>query len=432
MCILCGHVACSGGTVLDSATDQFNLIAVNTNQGGTANFKWGNDVRGQESDEITWSLNLAGLSMVAGSNLAEFTEAVSDAFGTWAAIAGLNFRFVDAPGGGADIDIDVAPLAGSTIGVANTFFNPDDANNNGLVEIARSDISMDQSETWTPNGNNGGFTFFQVMLHEIGHSLGLDHFNTSDSIMNATANSGSRTLGDDDIAGIQDLYGERRWSNDGEDVDFEFISIGQTAFARGGNDTLSGTALSDSFYGGAGNDELRGQGGNDLLVDTRGDNDIFGGNNNDTIIGGGGTLDAEGEAGNDIIVGGIGNDVLDGGAGNDTILGDPGGSLISGDDRLIAGAGNDWLEGGGGADVFVFSQADGDNRIGEIGLSGGSRSITGGDFEVGVDMIDLVGFNVGQGTLAMVGNDTVFTYNLNGVDFTITIEDATLTASDFM
>ncbi len=86
MCILCGCATCSGEAALDSATDQFNLSSVETNNNGRANYKWGNDVRGQESDEVTWSLNLAGLSIVAGSNISEFTTAVFDAFETWSQI----------------------------------------------------------------------------------------------------------------------------------------------------------------------------------------------------------------------------------------------------------------------------------------------------------------------------------------------------------
>jgi Ca2+-binding RTX toxin-like protein len=417
MCVLCGCVGCGADDYLESDTDAFSLISVGTSQGGNANFKWNNDVRGQASGEITWSMNLAGLSIVAGSQIEDFRQATRDAFDTWAAVAGLTFRFTGTSTG-SDIDIDVAPLSGSTIGVANTFYNPNDANGNGLVEIDESNVSMDANETWIANGSSGAFTFFQVMLHEIGHALGLDHFNVSDSIMNATANRGSRTLGDDDIAGIQNLYGAKQWSNASEDANFQFVGVGQTALAKGGNDQLNGTQQRDVFYGGAGNDTLHGQGGNDHLVDTRGSNDIFGGSGNDTIIGGGGQIDAEGNSGRDTLIGGIGNDTLDGGSGNDVLRGDPSGSFISGDDVLIAGSGNDILEGGGGADTFVFDRTNGDNRI--------------LDFEVDADIIDLVGFSVGQGNLSTSGGDTVFTYNQNGVDFSIVIEDAILSASDFM
>lgn len=417
MCILCGCATCGADNILENGEQEFTLLNTTTSQGGMANLRWGDGDRGAESDEITWSLNLAGLSIIAGSNIEEFTQAVFDAFDTWASIAGLNFTFVPTFGG-SDIDINVEALAGSTIGIARYSFNPNDADDNGVVEFGRADISMDQDETWRPDGTGGSFTFFQVMLHEIGHAIGLDHFNVSDSIMNASANAGSRTLGDDDIAGIQNLYGERRWSNEGEDVDFQHVGVGQTAFALGGNDQLSGTALRDIFYGGAGNDDLLGQDGNDFLMDTRGDNDISGGNGNDTIVGGGGALDAEGNSGDDVLIGGIGNDTLNGGAGNDTLRGDPSGSFISGNDILIAGSGNDVLEGGGGADTFVFSQDNGANRI--------------LDFEVGVDIIDLQGFSVAQGALANSGGNTTFTYNQNGVDFSITVDDAILSASDFI
>lgn len=425
MCLICGYTHCSADEYLESdkdgylvtQTDEYNLMSVGTTAGGKANLKWNNDTRGAASGEITWSMNLAGLSIAPGSRMQEFIDATFDAFNTWAAVAGLTFRFTG-EAEGADIDIDVKPLAGSTIGIANTSYNPDDRNGNGLTQIGSVNLSMDKDVTWIASGDSGPFTFFQVMLHELGHSLGLGHFNVSDSIMNATANNGSRTLGDDDIAGIQNLYGERQWSNAAENVDFQYVGVGQTAHAKGGNDTLNGTAQADRFYGGAGNDKLSGNNGDDVLVDTRGDNDISGGNGADKIFGGDGRIDAEGNSGNDLIVGGINNDKLHGGPGNDILRGDPSGSFISGDDILIAGSGNDTLQGGGGADTFVFNRTTGNNTI--------------TDFEIGVDMIDLDGWNVGQGNLSTSGGDTILTYKEGGTNFTLTIEDAILTETDFM
>ncbi len=426
MCVLCGCPGCGADDYLESDTSEFNLSSVPTNQ-GTANYKWNNDVRGQASGEITWSMNLAGLSIVAGSQIEDFRQATRDAFDTWAAVAGLSFRFTGSATG-SDIDIDVASLSGNAIGVANTFYNPNDANRNGLVEIAESNISMGADETWIANGLGGAFTFFQVMLHEIGHALGLDHFNVSDSIMNATANSGSRTLGDDDIAGIQNLYGAKQWSNAGEEANYEFVGVAQNVMALGGNDMVTGSLLSDNINGGAGqdrlyglagNDTLNGGTGNDTIVDLRGDNDLFGGADNDTIVGGGGTIDAEGNEGDDTIIGGIGADTLDGGDGNDILRGDPTGSFVSGNDTLIAGQGNDVLEGGGGADTFVFDASDGANRI--------------TDFERGFDVIDLVGgLDFGQGTLTTSGANSIWTHNGGGLDLTITIEGVFVDASDFM
>ncbi len=417
MCIMCGCTACGADEILDTGSAEFNLNETRPFGGGVANMKWGNTVRGTQSGEVTWSMNLAGLQTVAGFSLSVFEDAVFEAFDAWAAIAGLNFRFVSSFGT-ADINVNVAPLSGSTVGIARYSFSGSDSNNSGLVELLGANISMDQNERWRPEANDGSVSFVQVLMHEIGHSLGLNHFNVSDSVMHATANSGSQKLGDDDIAGIQNLYGGRRWDNSSEDVNFKHIAVAQTAFAKGGNDDLDGTALGDSFYGGAGNDELNGQAGNDLLVDTRGNNSLSGGAGNDTVIGGGGTLNAQGGSGNDTLIGGIGNDVLNGGAGNDTLRGDPTGSFIAGNDRLIAGSGNDVLEGGGGSDTFVFDRTNGDNRI--------------LDFERGVDMIDLQGFSVGQGNLRSSGSDTIFSFSQNGIDFSITIENVTVTESDLM
>lgn len=163
MCVLCGCPSCTGQDALERVDREFNLSVVNTTQGGTANFKWGNDIRGAASGEITWSLNLAGLSAIAGASIAEFEQAVLDAFNTWAAIAGVDFRQIPQVGGqpvDADIDIVMGPLAGSTIGLATTFFNPWDGDLNGLVEIISSDITMDTDVDWIPDGTSGGFTFF--------------------------------------------------------------------------------------------------------------------------------------------------------------------------------------------------------------------------------------------------------------------------------
>ncbi|MEJ6402865.1 matrixin family metalloprotease [Yoonia sp. 2307UL14-13] len=403
--------------MLETRTDAFNLSERLSDRNNIVNIKWGNTIRGTESGEITWSMNLAGLQRASGFSVADFERVAFEAFAAWEAIAGLTFRFEE-DFGTADIDINMANLSGSTLGVATTFAFTTDFNFSGLTEITRSDIEMDSSEFWRADGNGGTYTFVQVLMHEIGHALGLDHFDVSDSIMNTFANDGSRTLGDDDIAGVQNLYGARRWDNTGEDVDFKHIGVGQTVFAKGGNDDLSGTSRGDSFYGGFGDDDLYGQGGNDLLVDTRGRNDLFGGDGNDTIVGGGGTLNAEGNAGNDTLIGGIGDDVLDGGTGNDTLRGDPVGGFISGNDTLIAGAGNDVLEGGGGSDTFVFNRASGSNRI--------------LDFEVGFDMVELEGFTVDQGSLSASGDDTIFTFNQGSVRFSITFEDAVVTEADFM
>ncbi|MEJ5988354.1 M10 family metallopeptidase C-terminal domain-containing protein [Ramlibacter sp. PS3R-8] len=80
-----------------------------------------------------------------------------------------------------------------------------------------------------------------------------------------------------------------------------------------------------------------------------------------------------------------GADRMRGYAGNDRLLGFAGADILYGDagrDVLTGGLGGDRLFGGEGADIFDL------DRVGESGLSSGSRDVIG-DFQRGADRIDL-------------------------------------------
>lgn len=54
-------------------------------------------------------------------------------------------------------------------------------------------------------------SLFLTAAHELGHALGLYHSQAKNSIMSPylfTSPSGTFTMPHDDVAGIQDLYGE--------------------------------------------------------------------------------------------------------------------------------------------------------------------------------------------------------------------------------
>ncbi|WOJ97249.1 tandem-95 repeat protein [Congregibacter brevis] len=122
---------------------------------------------------------------------------------------------------------------------------------------------------------------------------------------------------------------------------------------------INGTAFSDVIVGGNSDNFFGGQDGNDFLI---------GGGGNDNLQGEVGDDNLQGGAGNDSLFGGSENDALDGGDGDDYLQGD------DGDDELRAGNGaNDSLNGGAGADNFVV----------------GNGGVFIGDFEIGVDTIDL-------------------------------------------
>lgn len=78
------------------------------------------------------------------------------------------------------------------------------------------DVHLDDDESWDiENGIEGDVSFFYTLLHELGHSLGLGHSSTTESIMypwysaKRTFDRSTKELFDDDKWGIEQLYGRK-------------------------------------------------------------------------------------------------------------------------------------------------------------------------------------------------------------------------------
>jgi predicted Zn-dependent protease len=71
------------------------------------------------------------------------------------------------------------------------------------------DVFFNSNRTWSTATTGTSLSIFLVALHEIGHSLGLNHEDDVESIMNSTINFGLTDLTADDVAGIRSLYGSR-------------------------------------------------------------------------------------------------------------------------------------------------------------------------------------------------------------------------------
>ena len=71
------------------------------------------------------------------------------------------------------------------------------------------DVHFDDEETFTVKSQPGGVNLHWLALHELGHSLGLEHSSNKGAIMFPIyrGNPGLQ-LHRDDIMGIQQLYGE--------------------------------------------------------------------------------------------------------------------------------------------------------------------------------------------------------------------------------
>ncbi|XP_071498280.1 interstitial collagenase-like [Diadema antillarum] len=134
---------------------------------------------------------------------------MESALQTWADVSQLTFRQVRS--GQADIEISFAhgdhrdgnPFDGSGGVLAHAYFPTPDRS----YSIA-GDAHFDEAEAYTDRTTRGT-NLFQVAVHEFGHSLGLGHSNSPDAIMAAIYRGyvPNARLHNDDIAGIQALYG---------------------------------------------------------------------------------------------------------------------------------------------------------------------------------------------------------------------------------
>ena len=168
-------------------------------------FKWDSTTPG-EGASLTWGFASGGSNCRIGmdscgggtvNNISgDFDSTARDVVNAWSSVADLTFTFTtDAD---ADILIGGHSLDGQSgqLGHAFTSFSV----NSGFNQAIRSDIHLDSNDTFGSNA-------FNTLAHEFGHALGLDHVASTDSLMNATIQSGFEGPQADDIAGIQELYG---------------------------------------------------------------------------------------------------------------------------------------------------------------------------------------------------------------------------------
>lgn len=325
--------------------------------------------------------------------------------------AGVTFLEVEDPGMvhifGADLFGNFAGESGLPI---TTEYQSDDLN---LV------LDRDSVDPTTDKGR-------EVILHELMHSLGLEHPHEGTDQLTAELDSDDTTLmsyvenGTDyttiramDREALRFLYGKKDakkdWSYEMKDDYFEVkgadkndwitgITSENKLLGKDGNDHLTGRMADDTLEGGKGKDSLVGSKGDDLLkggngvdvmhgdgehLELNGDNPSSGGN--DTLKGGAATDYGYGGGGDDLIDGGGGADFLYGEYGADTLKGKNGDDYLDGgiwQDELIGGNGNDTLEGGedfdtlngGKGNDLLTDESGSDLMIG----GGGKDTINGG------------------------------------------------------
>lgn len=166
-----------------------------------ADIKWGTPVLGVGGGNVQWDMDLTtGLSFDETLyDVSDFENAMRDAFQVWEDAADINFveSLQD-----AEISVEMASLAGNTVGLAElTFFDL-----TGTDQFLEVDISLDSNENWAPYGETD-LNFYAVAAHEIGHALGLLHVDDESQIMHDILLVDDLAQGD--LDGVEAIYGEK-------------------------------------------------------------------------------------------------------------------------------------------------------------------------------------------------------------------------------
>lgn len=133
-------------------------------------------------------------------------ELVRQAFGLWAAQTPLKFTEASNQN---DADIVIGWATGDH-GDGDPFDGPGDVLAHSSFPNPYDDrqvfLHFDDDEHWV-NSTTSDVDLLTVAAHEIGHTLGLAHSDDPNALMYPSYSGPHRSLGADDIAGVQDLYG---------------------------------------------------------------------------------------------------------------------------------------------------------------------------------------------------------------------------------
>ncbi len=243
-----------GAAALESLERRELLAAPNTPY-ALSGFTWNDPTHLTYSiapDGVFWDHGVNNLHAVFDAKFGAgvWEIQIARALATWESVANIDFTLVPdsfkdqnalglAQGDSrfGDIRFGGYNFANDTTTLAQTYFPPP----NGST--ASGDVEINTALNF---GIGSGYDLYSVMLHEIGHSLGLDHVSGTAEVMHPSYQGIRNGVSPGDVGGVQAMYGARApdvFQAGGHGVSFETAIDLTSMLGNAGVTSLNGESL---------------------------------------------------------------------------------------------------------------------------------------------------------------------------------------------